>query len=197
MFIAFNHIGDNRSHDLSKAHLKSAAAARSNTTPLLWSCTLPSNTEHSFHSLHLSAHGALERYLKMKAQRNIVDTNGNGDFHSRFGPKRIAVQTHLFLETGLKKFVHCNFLAKAQNTTIPVNVGVILDFDAWSGKMGLSCINMALADFYASNSNYKTRLVLNSRDSKSDVVGAAAAVFSSYRIGTLRSCSNGLMGYIK
>ncbi|KAM4122559.1 hypothetical protein ACB094_01G093000 [Castanea mollissima] len=41
--------------------------------------------------------------------------------------------------------------------------------------MGLSCINMALADFYASNSYYKTRLILSSRDSKSDVVEAAAA----------------------
>ena len=41
-----------------------------------------------------------------------------------------------------------NFLAKAQtNMTISVNVGVILDFDTWTGKMGLSCINMALSDF--------------------------------------------------
>ncbi|KAM3686050.1 hypothetical protein ACB098_11G170600 [Castanea mollissima] len=68
-----------------------------------------------------------------------------------------------------------NFLAKAQNTTISVNVGVILDFDTWTGKVGLSCINMALADFYASNSYYKTRLLLSSRDAKSDVVEAAAA----------------------
>ncbi|KAL4600885.1 hypothetical protein ACB092_11G232400 [Castanea dentata] len=59
--------------------------------------------------------------------------------------------------------------------TISVNVGVILDFDTWTGKMGLSCINMALADFYASNSYYKTRLLLSSRDAKSDVVEAAAA----------------------
>ena len=111
-----------------------------------------------------------------------------------------------------------NFLAKAQNRTISVNVGVILDFDTWTGKMGLSCINMALADFYASNSYYKTRLLLSSRDSKSDVVEAAAAgkspqiplihlctnlwiiphlhqslsaVFSSYWVGILHSCSNG------
>nr|POE94210.1 glutamate receptor 2.3 [Quercus suber] len=34
---------------------------------------------------------------------------------------------------------------------------------------------MSLEDFYASNSHYRTRVVLNSRDSKSDVVGAAAA----------------------
>lgn len=72
-------------------------------------------------------------------------------------------------------------LGSAQNTrssnngTIEVNVGVILDMDTDFGKMGLSCIKMALSDFYASNSDYKTRLVLHTRDSKSDVVGAAAA----------------------
>ncbi|XP_062157786.1 glutamate receptor 2.7-like [Alnus glutinosa] len=67
------------------------------------------------------------------------------------------------------------FLAKGQNTTVPVNVGVVLDLDTWNGKMGWSCINMALSDFYASHSYYKTRLRLTARDSKSDVVGAAAA----------------------
>ncbi|XP_040995727.1 glutamate receptor 2.3-like [Juglans microcarpa x Juglans regia] len=68
-------------------------------------------------------------------------------------------------------------LAKAQiNTTLtPVNVGVILDMDSWYGKMGFSCIQMALSDFYASNSHYKTRLVLHVRDSKRDVVEAAVA----------------------
>ena len=86
-------------------------------------------------------------------------------------PTRISFSLFFFIILS-----ESNFLAKAQNTTIfPVNVGVILDFDTWSGKMGLSCIKMALADFYASNSNYKTRLVLYSRDSKRDVVGAAAA----------------------
>ncbi|OMO86162.1 glutamate-gated kainate-type ion channel receptor subunit GluR5 [Corchorus capsularis] len=65
----------------------------------------------------------------------------------------------------------------AQNTTgtIPVKVGVVLDLDKMLGKIGLSCINMALSDFYAAHSSYRTRLVLNPRDSKMDVVGAAAA----------------------
>ncbi|GMY29118.1 glutamate receptor 2.1-like [Fagus crenata] len=85
-------------------------------------------------------------------------------------PNKIAFSLFIFIILSER-----NFLAKAQNTTIPVNVGVILNFDTWNGKMGLSCINMALSDFYASNSNYKTRLILNSRDSKDDVVGAAAA----------------------
>lgn len=70
------------------------------------------------------------------------------------------------------------FFAKicmAQNITTPVNVGVIIGLDTVGGQMCLSCISMALSDFYASHSNYKTRLVLNARDSKGDVVGAASA----------------------
>lgn len=60
------------------------------------------------------------------------------------------------------------FLAKAQNTkTTPVNVGVVLDFDTRFGKMGLSCINMSLSDFYASHSYYNSRLVLHKRKSPS------------------------------
>ncbi|KAF8015219.1 hypothetical protein BT93_H0888 [Corymbia citriodora subsp. variegata] len=60
-------------------------------------------------------------------------------------------------------------------TTIPVNLGVVLDLETWMGQMGLSCINMSLSDFYSSNPSYKTRLVLNVRDSKRDEVAAAAA----------------------
>ncbi|KAG5225148.1 glutamate receptor [Salix suchowensis] len=65
----------------------------------------------------------------------------------------------------------------AQDTkTIPVKVGVVLDLDdVLYGNIGLSCINMALSDFYASHSDYKTRLALTTIDSKKDVVGAAAA----------------------
>ncbi|KAL6985115.1 hypothetical protein U1Q18_018492 [Sarracenia purpurea var. burkii] len=67
-------------------------------------------------------------------------------------------------------------MAMAQNaTTIPVNVGVVLDMDSMIGKVGLSCIFMALSDFYSSHGYYNTRLVLNVRDSKDDDVGAAAA----------------------
>ncbi|KAI6681832.1 hypothetical protein NL676_035713, partial [Syzygium grande] len=60
-------------------------------------------------------------------------------------------------------------------TTITVNVGVVLDLETRVGQMGLSCINMSLSDFYSSNPSYKTRLVLNVRDSKRDEVAAAAA----------------------
>ena len=55
----------------------------------------------------------------------------------------------LFMEMGV-----------AQNTTgsIPVNVGVTLDLDSLEANISLSCINMALSDFYASRGDYKTRL---------------------------------------
>ncbi|CAK7354114.1 unnamed protein product [Dovyalis caffra] len=59
-----------------------------------------------------------------------------------------------------------------KSTIFPVNVGLVLDLDA---DVSLSCINMALSDFYAAHGDYKTRLVLTTRDSKKDVVGAAAA----------------------
>ncbi|KAG5225116.1 glutamate receptor [Salix suchowensis] len=72
----------------------------------------------------------------------------------------------LFIEMGV-----------AQNATfIPVNVGVALDLGSdLDGKIALSCINMAVSDFYANHGDYKTRMVLTTRDTKKDVVGAAAA----------------------
>ena len=67
-------------------------------------------------------------------------------------------------------------MGMAENTWIPVNVGVVLDLDSdLDGRIALSCIEMALSDFYATHGDYKTRLVLNTRDSMEDVVGAAAA----------------------
>ncbi|KAH0990287.1 hypothetical protein GBA52_001770 [Prunus armeniaca] len=72
-------------------------------------------------------------------------------------------------------FVLGKFSAMAENTTIPVNVGVVIDSDTWYGKMRLSCISMALSDFYASHSSYKTRLVLHKRNPTSDVVVTASA----------------------
>lgn len=70
---------------------------------------------------------------------------------------------------------------KSQNRTIPVNVGVILDDpDSVRGKVRLSCIEMALSDFYSSHSSSRTRLVLSIRDSRKDVVDAAAAGLSLF-----------------
>ncbi|KAJ6856246.1 hypothetical protein NC651_037976 [Populus alba x Populus x berolinensis] len=77
-------------------------------------------------------------------------------------------------------------MAKNSTSIIPVNVGVVLDLDNdLDSKIGLSCINMSLSDFYDTHGDYKTfydthgdyktRLVLITRDSKNDVAGAAAA----------------------
>ncbi|GFP92594.1 glutamate receptor 2.8 [Phtheirospermum japonicum] len=66
-------------------------------------------------------------------------------------------------------------MGMAQKSLIPVRIGVVLDMDHYLGEMGLNCISMALSDIYATHNYYKTRLVLNIRDSKRDVVGAAAA----------------------
>ncbi|XVF48218.1 hypothetical protein PTKIN_Ptkin03bG0172200 [Pterospermum kingtungense] len=67
-------------------------------------------------------------------------------------------------------------VTQTQNTTTPVKVGVVLDLEySLVGKIGLSCINMALSDFYATHPHYETRVVLNTKDSKEDVVQAAAA----------------------
>ncbi|XP_030493707.2 glutamate receptor 2.1 [Cannabis sativa] len=62
----------------------------------------------------------------------------------------------------------------AQNDTIPVEVGVVFDLETWLGKVWLSCIELGLSDFYGSHPNFKTRLILNIRDSKEDVVTAAS-----------------------
>ncbi|RVW72733.1 Glutamate receptor 2.2 [Vitis vinifera] len=84
-------------------------------------------------------------------------------------------QLPLYLFCCLSLWIFFIEMAMSQNTTIPVKVGVVLDMDTWLGKMGLSCISMALSEFYASHGHYKTRLVLEIRDSNRDVVGAAAA----------------------
>nr|XP_011459068.1 PREDICTED: glutamate receptor 2.7-like isoform X4 [Fragaria vesca subsp. vesca] len=64
----------------------------------------------------------------------------------------------------------------AQNDPVNVGVGVVLDSSSGVGKMGLSCINMSLTDFYASHPNYTTRLLLHQKNSSpEDVVLTAAA----------------------
>ncbi|XP_024157638.1 glutamate receptor 1.4 [Rosa chinensis] len=46
-----------------------------------------------------------------------------------------------------------------------VHVGAILDMRSREGSIVLSCISMALSDFYYQHSNYSTRVILHSRDS--------------------------------
>jgi ionotropic glutamate receptor len=69
-------------------------------------------------------------------------------------------------------------MAQTRNNESSINavkVGVVLDVsDGTFGKIGLSCINMALSDFYDSHSHHKTRIQIVVRDSHKDVVTAAA-----------------------
>ncbi|CAN1783041.1 Glutamate receptor 2.9, partial [Linum perenne] len=71
--------------------------------------------------------------------------------------------------------------AVAQNSNaarVEVNIGVILDLNITNfvGQMGLSCAQMAASEFYASHPNYTTRIIMNTRNSRGDVVTAAASV---------------------
>ncbi|GAY51630.1 hypothetical protein CUMW_135640 [Citrus unshiu] len=76
----------------------------------------------------------------------------------------------------------CSELEKVKNNTSftadEVHVGVILDMRSWSGKISNSCISMAIADFYALNTHYKTRLVLHSRDSQGDPLHALSTALN-------------------
>ncbi|GMH09239.1 hypothetical protein Nepgr_011080 [Nepenthes gracilis] len=65
--------------------------------------------------------------------------------------------------------------AKGDSSAVPVDVGVIFGRENWVGRMGLTCMQMALSDFYASHPHYNTRIRLHVRDSGQDAVGAAAA----------------------
>ncbi|KAL0428928.1 UNVERIFIED_CONTAM: Glutamate receptor 2.8 [Sesamum radiatum] len=67
------------------------------------------------------------------------------------------------------------FSAVRTSSTIDFQVGVILDLDSPVGRIGMSCLSMASYDFYSAHADYKTRLVLNVRDSNNSVVDAAAA----------------------
>ncbi|CAN0860368.1 Glutamate receptor 2.7 [Linum grandiflorum] len=68
--------------------------------------------------------------------------------------------------------------AGQRKATVGVKVGVILDLNRSYdpvGQLGLSCIEMALSDFYAARPNYTTRLLIHARDSPGDDVVQAAS----------------------
>ncbi|CAI0438635.1 unnamed protein product [Linum tenue] len=62
-------------------------------------------------------------------------------------------------------------------TAVAVNVGVILDLNRRTdvAQVGLSCVEMAVSEFYDAHPNYTTRIVIATRDSGGDVVQAAAS----------------------
>ena len=66
------------------------------------------------------------------------------------------------------------------NGTVFFQVGVVLDLDSLVGQVGLSCLSMALSDFYSIHNNFTTRLVIHVRDSKGQVIDAAASGISDF-----------------
>ncbi|KAI3463171.1 hypothetical protein Pfo_019834 [Paulownia fortunei] len=70
----------------------------------------------------------------------------------------------------------CNAQSEVANSTF--QVGVILDLDSPVGRIGLSSLSLALSDFYSVNTNYTTKLVLHVRDSRGQVIDAAATALS-------------------
>ncbi|CAB4269251.1 unnamed protein product [Prunus armeniaca] len=59
-----------------------------------------------------------------------------------------------------------------------IHVGVILDMKSREGRIVLSCISAAVADFYQLHKNYSTRVVLHSRDSKGEPLHALSAALN-------------------
>ncbi|AED91643.1 putative protein [Arabidopsis thaliana] len=66
-------------------------------------------------------------------------------------------------------------LGKSQQEVLQVQVGIVLDTNATLAALSLRAINMSLSEFYNTHNGFKTRIVLNIRDSKRTVVGAAAS----------------------
>ncbi|KAD4584316.1 hypothetical protein E3N88_21917 [Mikania micrantha] len=56
-----------------------------------------------------------------------------------------------------------------------IPVGVILDMGSRVGQTIMSCISIAVSEFYAVNSHYKTRIVLHSRDTHGEPMHAVSA----------------------
>ncbi|GMI95131.1 GLUTAMATE RECEPTOR 2.7, glutamate receptor 2.7 [Hibiscus trionum] len=104
------------------------------------------------------------------------------------GSATISIIFNLFINICLVTNVWLlkGVVAQSQNTTtasavVAVHVGVVLDMDSLVGKIGMSCINMALSDFYGAHPHYKTRVVLNAKDSMDDIVATAAAALDLIR----------------
>lgn len=67
----------------------------------------------------------------------------------------------------------CNAQTGVVNRTL-FRVGVLLDFDSLVGRIGQTSLSLAVSDFYEANTNYTTILELHLRDSRGQVIDAAA-----------------------
>lgn len=63
----------------------------------------------------------------------------------------------------------------SEQERVRVRVGLVLDLGSVEGKIVGSSVSMALSDFYAVNSDYKSRVSLSVRNSQGDPVLALAS----------------------
>ncbi|CAI9776569.1 unnamed protein product [Fraxinus pennsylvanica] len=61
--------------------------------------------------------------------------------------------------------------------TNTIKIGIILDTKSWVGKVVHSCITIAISDFYMLNEQYKTRIALETRDSRGEPSDFIASAF--------------------
>ncbi|TVU12252.1 hypothetical protein EJB05_45887, partial [Eragrostis curvula] len=94
-------------------------------------------------------------------------------------------------------------LSSSSTPAASVRVGVVLDLTSDVGKKSLTCISMALDDFYAAHANATRRVDLRVRNSRGDVVTAADAVDDLIRnnqvqsiIGPLTSAEAEFIAYL-
>ncbi|KAK4429806.1 Glutamate receptor 2.5 [Sesamum alatum] len=65
-----------------------------------------------------------------------------------------------------------------EKNTTTFQVGVVLDLESLVGRISLTSLSLALSDFYSLHTNYSTRTVLHTRDSKGLVTDAAASTLN-------------------
>lgn len=89
----------------------------------------------------------------------------------------INSRTSLYLNFILISILVCfQIYSKAEaEADMEIPVGVILDMGSSSGKTVHRCISMAVSEFYAVNSHYKTRIALHNRDTHGEPLHALSA----------------------
>ncbi|KAL2480996.1 Glutamate receptor 2.7 [Abeliophyllum distichum] len=71
-----------------------------------------------------------------------------------------------FAAAAARNRVENNETSQGKNQYSLVHIGVVLDLDSSMGSMADLCISMALSDFYAQHSNYRTRLQLHTKNAE-------------------------------
>ena len=122
----------------------------------------------------------------IKAYSNRMKKSVNNILRFSFLAHLLIFFVHQETSTFLFDFAAAQNATTAAAVVKKVNVGVLVDYDGWIGRIGLRCVEMAVSEFYLSHAHYNTRLVLHARDTKSDVVGAASA--GTYRYLFLSFC---------